>query len=124
MPLLVALLLAIPPATCPPNAKDPLFDIGPCDKKPVEACLKAGDALIAQDGCREQALERYDVGCKRGSLRACSKLGFRIVEDSREPKDVKRAIELFTKACDGNDALGCSNLASFTWDGEGVKKDP
>ncbi len=124
MSLLVALILAIPPASCPPNVKDALFDIGPCDKKPAEACLKAGDLLIAQAGCRDEALARYDVGCKKGVLRACSKLGFRIVEMSRDANEVKRAIALFTKACDGNDALGCSNLASFTWDGEGVKKDP
>jgi len=122
-PLVALLLLAAPPPRCPAAAKDALLDIGPCDKKPAEACLKAGDALIAQPGCRDEALARYESGCKRNVLRACAKLGFRLVEASRDPAPVKRAIELFTRACDGADALGCANLASFTWDGEGVPKD-
>lgn len=122
-PLLAVLVLLSAPPHCPPLAKDPLLDAGPCEKKPAEACLRAGDLLFAQVGCRDEGLARYEQGCKRGVLRACSKLGFRLVEASREPAQVKRALELFTRACDGGDPLGCSNLASFTWDGEGVAKD-
>jgi TPR repeat protein len=122
----LALVLSAPPAgpRCPTMAKDPTQDVGPCDKKPADACLKAGDLLIAQPGCHDEALARYELGCKRDVLRACSKLGFRLVETSRDPAPVKRAIELFTRACDGGDPLGCANLASFTWDGEGVPRDP
>lgn len=123
--LLCLTVLGAPPGpTCPKAAKDPLLDIGPCDKKPVEACLAAGDKLLPQPGCHAEALARYETACNRGGLRGCSKLGFRLVEGSRDPAPVKRAIQLFTRACDGNDALGCANLASFTWDGEGVAKDP
>ena len=120
--LVVFTLTAAPECTAP--VRDALLDVGPCDKKPAAACITAGDALIAVPGCRDVALARYDTGCTRGALRACSKLGFRLIEDSHDPRRVKRAIELFTKACDGNDALGCSNLATFTWDGEGVPRDP
>ncbi|MFZ5442469.1 MAG: tetratricopeptide repeat protein [Myxococcota bacterium] len=120
--LVLGTLLSAAPA-CAAAAKDPILDVGPCDKKPAEACVTAGDALLTQ-GCRDEALARYETGCKRGVLRACSKLGFRLVERSHDAKVVKRAVELFTKACDGNDALGCANLASFTWDGEGVPRDP
>jgi TPR repeat protein len=120
--LMLAVLVAAPPCKAP--VKDKLFDVGPCEGKPVEACIGAGDTLIASTGCRDEALARYDVGCKRGALRACSKLGFRLIEVTRDTAVVKRAITLFTKACDGNDALGCANLASLTWDGEGVTRDP
>ena len=99
-------------------------DLGPCDQKGGEVCLANGDTLLAQVGCRERALERYQLACTKGTLRGCSKLGFRLIEKSREAAVVKRAVTLFTKACEGNDALGCANLASLTWDGEGVAKDP
>lgn len=121
--LVVLAVLSAPPE-CPKTVKDPLFDVGPCEKKPAAACLAAGDLLIAQPGCREHAVERYATGCARGNLRACAKQGFRLVERSRDAAAVKQALALFTKACDGGDALGCSNLASFTWDGEGVPRDP
>ncbi len=121
--ILVLLVLAAAPE-CVKTSRDPLFDVGPCDQKPAEACVHAGDLLIAQPGCRDVALARYETGCQRGLLRACAKEGFRLIETSRDPAPVKRAIALFTKACDGGDALGCSNLASFTWDGEGVARDP
>jgi hypothetical protein len=120
--LIASLLLAAP--SCKAPVTDKSFDVGPCDAKPVDFCLKAGDTLLGSPGCRDVALERYEVGCKRGALRACSKLGFRLLEGTREAAVVKRAVTLFTKACDGNDALGCANLASLTWDGEGVAKDP
>lgn len=106
---------------CPATAKDPKHATGPCEKKPATACIEAGDALVAT--CRSVALERYQQACDRDALRGCSKLGFRLVENSRDVAVVKRAIGLFTKACDGGDVLGCSNLASFYWDGEGVAKD-
>ena len=124
LPLASLLVLLAAAPDCPKTAKDPFFDVGPCDGKPAEACLRAGDLLITEAGCRDVAMARYELGCKRGVLRACAKAGFRLVESSRDPAVVKRAIALFTRACDGNDALGCSNLASFTWDGEGVPRDP
>ncbi len=119
--LMHALLFAAPSCKVPVN--DKLLDVGPCEGKPAEACITAGDALLAA-GCRDEALARYDVGCKRGALRACSKLGFRLIEVAHDASLVKRARALFTKACDGNDALGCANLASLTWDGEGGRRDP
>ncbi len=124
--LLILLSLAGAPAQadCAKAAKDASLDVGPCDKKPTEACVKAGDTLIAQPACRTEALARYETACKRGALRGCSKLGFRLIEDNHAAAPLKHAIELFTRACDGGDALGCSNLATFTWDGEGVAKDP
>ena len=104
-------------------AKDAKQASGPCEKKPAAACVAAGDALISTSACRAVALERYQQACDRAELRGCSKLAFRLVENSREPAIVKRAIGLFTRACDGGDVLGCANLASFYWDGEGVAKD-
>jgi len=122
--IVLALTLAAPVLaadTCPSTSKDPKHATGPCEKKPAAACIEAGDALVAT--CRTVALERYQQACDRDALRGCSKLAFRLVENSRDAAVVKRAIGLFTKACDGGDVLGCSNLASFYWDGEGVAKD-
>ncbi|MBL8939232.1 MAG: sel1 repeat family protein, partial [Archangium sp.] len=118
MRVLLLLLLSLPALAAEPcaAAKDAKYA---CEKKPAE-CIKAGDALIAIGGCRDAALARYQSACDGKELRGCSKLAFRLVEDTRDKVVVARAITLFTKACDGGDALGCSNLASFYWDGEGV----
>lgn len=63
-------------------AKDPKHA---CDAKATaDACLKAGDALVAIAGCREAALERYQAACDRKALRGCSKLAFRLVQTSRD----------------------------------------
>ena len=37
-------------------------------------------------------------------------------------EDNSRAAELFRKACDGDNALGCANLAALYEDGEGVEQ--
>src|SRR5205814_295676 len=102
--LVVAQVVLAAEPVCPKTAKDSLLDIGPCDKKPVEACVVAGDKLIATPGCRGEALARYETACKRGALHGCAKQAFRMVENSHDPRVVAQAIALFTKACDGNDA--------------------
>ena len=38
-------------------------------------------------------------------------------------QDKFKAVELYTKACDGRDAAGCSNLGLMYDNGEGVKLD-
>ena len=52
--VLASLLSAAP--SCKAPVKDVKAAVGPCDQKPVEACLAAGDALITQ--CRDEALAR------------------------------------------------------------------
>jgi hypothetical protein len=37
-------------------------------------------------------------------------------------KDYKNAQKLFTKACDGGDAVGCYNLGLMYFNGQGVKQ--
>ena len=38
-------------------------------------------------------------------------------------KDFGKAVELYKKACDGGEMLGCGNLGSMYANGNGVKKD-
>jgi hypothetical protein len=40
-----------------------------------------------------------------------------------EPKDVKRAVEVYQKACDGGETFGCANLGWMYDYGKGVSKD-
>ncbi|NPS34834.1 tetratricopeptide repeat protein, partial [Helicobacter pylori] len=42
---------------------------------------------------------------------------------SYDKQDFSKAKEYFEKACDLNDGLGCSNLGSLYYNGEGVEKD-
>ena len=37
---------------------------------------------------------------------------------------MSRAVTLYTQACDGGDAAGCTNLGSSYYHGTGVMKDP
>jgi TPR repeat protein len=115
--LLVACVVAAWPC---PAAKDVKLV---CTEKEPKGCVPSAEALLTSPGCREEALSRYRVACHVKEARACAKLGFRLVEASRDAKTVKEAIALFEKACAGNDAMGCANLATFFWDGEGVPRD-
>ena len=94
-----------------------------CLKGDGASCIQLGDDLIQREGFRGKALGAYEKACSVNAWRGCSKLGFRLIEVSREKSVVGRALTLFQRACDRGDALGCSNLATAYSDGEGVLKD-
>ena len=74
----------------------------------TNSCTALADAILRDGGDRAQALGWLDKACSQGFLHGCAKLGFRLVEKSRDPKDVARAILLFEKSCAAHDPLGCS----------------
>ncbi len=53
----------------------------------------------------------------------CNNLGVRYAKGEGVRQDKVKAAELFTKACDGRNALGCSNLGLMYAKGDSVRQD-
>lgn len=61
--------------------------------------------------------------CSKTNYAACALLGYKYSLGEGVAQDLKKAGELFTKACDGGDAAGCSNLGASYANGKGVRQD-
>ena len=55
--------------------------------------------------------EFYKEACKRGQFVSCSHLAIIYEEDKLVPQDMKKAKKLYIKACAGDDAFACHNVA-------------
>lgn len=81
-----------------------------------------------RDGLNSLSKEEYTEAiklvedCKEGDLKSCLNLGA-IYENIRGKKNVNKAIELFTKVCDGNYSSGCSSLGMLYDRGKLVPTD-
>jgi TPR repeat protein len=53
----------------------------------------------------------------------CNNLGAFHRDGKGVKQDHARALELFTRACDGDEAIGCANLAHAHQEGHGVAKN-
>ncbi|MBN4050283.1 sel1 repeat family protein [Desulfobulbus sp. AH-315-M07] len=67
--------------------------------------------------------EACDGGRSDAQAKACFELGARYYRAHGVTKDYKRAVKLFSKACDGGNTAGCSQLGFMYGTGEGVTKD-
>ena len=55
--------------------------------------------------------EYYTEACKRGDYVSCSHLAIIYEEDKLVPQDMKKAFNLYSKACGGEYAFACHNVA-------------
>lgn len=69
------------------------------------------------------AAERLQGLCDAGDLGACTDLGVLYDDGDGVPKDPMHAVQLYTRACEGNFARGCANLGLSYYYGEGVAQN-
>lgn len=82
------------------------------------ACLHGdGAACTAQAKAHGVAPELLQVACDLGDSEGCYLLAFRAT-------DHKRAFVAYEQACDGGNALACTNLGYMYEQGQGVAADP
>jgi TPR repeat protein len=63
--------------------------------------------------------------CEKGYARACAAAGFEYQHNEEIARDPVRAIQLYRKACDAGDPIGCSYLGRAHADGVGgLARDP
>ena len=120
-----------PAAAPPPVAVTPAEPPAPpADCEELESCRTACIANVA-DACvrgaeiafemsKEEldyteamtiAAQFADRGCTLGAARACTVLGTLTIDGRGTAKDEARALELYTRGCDGGDGHGCESLA-------------
>jgi len=97
----------------------------------LDAACRHGDlascfALALAKGNRggPEATAYLSPACDKGDLPACRQLG-RVLDKGLwdVPKDEKRAVDLFEKACNGGELRGCSDLGVMYSHDRGVAKD-
>lgn len=82
------------------------------------ACLHGdGAACTTQAKAHGNAAELLQVACDLGDSEGCYLLAF-------EAKDPTRAFAAYEQACDGGNALACTNLGFMYERGQGVTADP
>lgn len=70
-----------------------------------------------------RAFEALTHGCDEEDFASCAELGARYREGRSVSRDPSRAVDLFSRACNG-DAAACDALSRAHLAGEGVPKDP
>ena len=70
-------------------------------------------------------VQQWESECARGDALSCGAAGesYHLSNITGVRQDKFKAVELYTKACDGGDASGCSNLGVMYSNGEGVRLD-
>ncbi len=87
--------------------------------RPEKAKSSKAKAIAWERGTKEAA----DEACQKGVGSACHGLGLMYDVGVKGPRDAKRAIDLFAKACDGDDPSACGTLAGKYLSGDGVTED-
>src|SRR5258707_12288715 len=78
-------------------------------------------AALPQQG--RDRVAQLSAECEKAKYASCNSLGLMYEEGNGAAKDVKRAGELYRRACDGGHANGCTNLGLLYQTGFGVAKD-
>ncbi|MDL0089322.1 tetratricopeptide repeat protein [Campylobacter gastrosuis] len=107
-----------------------------CENGVAKSCLATGDTYKLPTGDTyktkqnyEKALKYYTKGCEakedsEDKFNSCSQAGnIYIFGQGGVEENPKKAVELYKKACDGKDSLGCRGLAGAYYFGIGVKQD-
>jgi TPR repeat protein len=96
-----------------------------CDAGVTVGCLEAARARL-ELGKLDAAgfVKELEALCTKGELGACSVLGaLYSLGEKGIPTDGKRAVQLFTSACDGGDKHSCFALGIEYASGKNVKQD-
>ncbi len=105
----------------------PAADYKACLAGDPDACWRVGRTYVPdtpeRPGDYTRAMHFFLKGCEI-SAEHCVPAGELYAEGRGVPADVKRAAELFGRACDGGDLGGCFELARLYESGTGVPRDP
>jgi TPR repeat protein len=88
------------------------FEIG-CSSGKGAQCAEAarmygsGIGVTRDDGKQRELLEK---GCEAKHLKSCADIGLKLKNDKGAP-DPLRAMQLFLRACEGDDSSACQQLA-------------
>jgi TPR repeat protein len=98
-----------------------------CNAKYPEGCFLLAEMLYELKKDYPRALTSFDAECQDTKSRfrgaGCNFAGAITNDGDGMPKDVKRGMAYFTKACDYDDANGCKNAANHYQKGTGVPRD-
>jgi len=113
-------------ATDPTIAADPR--VKSCLAGTASACAEAASALgggtITGKEEPEARTAAYAVGCRNGDPNLCGEVANALARGYGAAKDIATAMRIFQQACDANDGVSCSLLASIYKRGdEGVAPD-
>lgn len=84
-------------------------------------CSPAGSAAVQLQNnptCDGGNLKDCETRCASNEARACYRLGWFYEGGQSVPRDVKKALDLYGKACDGNMAVACRALG-YLYNGGG-----
>jgi len=90
-----------------------------CDAGEPRGCGELG-CLLVEAGDVELGARLHRSACERGVMRSCSHIGFLLEHGQGVARDEAAAAGMYGLACDGDDPLGCANLAVSYENGMGV----
>lgn len=93
-----------------------------CDKNTPNACYALGIQLWEKDDFKG-AIALMTRACDEGDAAACNYQAFALYTAKGVLWNVRRAAELWKKACGLDYAQACANVAELHWHGIAVKKD-
>lgn len=90
-----------------------------------DCCDMAGEALALTRPDIDKARALYSQTCEVHYPPGCMELGVLVRDGRGGPRDMKRAADLFTIACDkGGIQAACTEVGIAAYDGQGMKPDP
>lgn len=94
-----------------------------CENEILESCVNVATLYVwANNFIKKDANKAFKLAnkaCSSDIMRGCRIAGFIQLEDN----NIKDALKLFTKSCDGNDAIACEVLSKIYISGGEVEKD-
>lgn len=88
-----------------------------CNEGNTISCYNMGLMYDYGDGTTEEndekALGFYIKACDKNFYESCSKAAFLYEEGKGIKQDMKKAFNLYSKACGGEDAFACHNIAVY-----------
>jgi hypothetical protein len=110
------------------ESKSAIFFQKACDAGNPTGCTLLGWKYLNAKGVskdEKRGLELLNLGCEGGYLPACGGLAVVAYAHGRPsiPENIKKAISLFQRACEGGHSLSCIYLAGYYEKGEGVDKN-
>ncbi|WP_162174892.1 tetratricopeptide repeat protein [Hyphomonas oceanitis] len=95
-----------------------------CEMDSAEACFALGRSYDGIVGEAKDSIPYYERACELGLIEACNNVSVYLSKyENPTEAELRRAIDVYTKLCDHDIAVGCQNLAQNYLKGEGVGLD-
>jgi TPR repeat protein len=111
-----------PKGSC--NPTDVIDCSSRCDQGDGDACFASGRLLESPKKLNlVNAVQRYRVGCERGSMAACARFAYFEESGWNVPANDADALALYKKACAAGEGAGCSGQGTMLAKGFGGARD-